>query len=186
MSGLHAAGGASAVACWFDAHADFNTPESTIGGFLDGMSVSMLTGGCWRQLTARVPGFRALPEANVILIGARDLDPLERARVEDSSLRVLPSASALGETLGSALTAAGTREVYLHLDLDVLDPSEGRANVFAAPGGYTRGTLLEAIEVIQAAGVVGAAAITAYDPEFDVGGGIGRIALEAAERLVSG
>ncbi len=41
---------------WFDCHADFNTPETTVGGFLDGMAVSIITGHCWSQLSAAVPG----------------------------------------------------------------------------------------------------------------------------------
>lgn len=186
VSGLHATGATSPVACWFDAHADFNTPESTIGGFLDGMSVAMLTGRCWRQLAARVPGFRPLPESHVVLVGARDLDPLERELVESSSLRVLADGAALGPMLSSALSAAGTREVYLHLDLDVIDPSEGRANGFAVDGGLTRSALLAAVDDVQNAGVVAAAAITAYDPECDVTGRVAEIALEIAVRLASG
>jgi arginase len=186
VSGLHATNGASPVACWFDAHADFNTPESTIGGFLDGMSVAMLTGRCWRQLTARVPGFRPLPESHVVLIGARDLDPLERELVDSSSLRVLAPGAALGPVVSATLSAGGTREMYLHLDLDVIDPSQGRANGFAVAGGLTRSALLAAVDDIQATGIVAAAAITAYDPDCDDTGSVAEIALEVAARLASG
>ena len=47
-------GGASSV-FWFDAHGDFNTPETTVGGFLDGMSLAMLAGRCWAGLARSVP-----------------------------------------------------------------------------------------------------------------------------------
>ena len=62
---------------WFDAHADFNTPETSASGFLDGMALSILTGRCWPGLAARFTGFKPIPDGNVVLIGARDFDPAE-------------------------------------------------------------------------------------------------------------
>lgn len=67
---------------WLDAHADFNTPETTPSGFWDGMSLAVLTGRCWTQLSGSIPGFRPVPETQVTLVGARHLDPLERAALE--------------------------------------------------------------------------------------------------------
>src|SRR4051812_28700517 len=87
--------------CWFDAHGDFNTPETTIGGFLDGMALATLTGRCWRELARDVSGFRQVDERSVALIGARDLDPLEAEQLEASQIRQVPP----GE-FRSGLTAA--------------------------------------------------------------------------------
>jgi arginase len=50
-------GGTPAV-LWFDAHGDFNTPETTASGFLDGMALAMLTGRCWANLTRTVHCFQ--------------------------------------------------------------------------------------------------------------------------------
>lgn len=58
---------------WFDAHGDFNTPETTTSGFLDGTALATLMGRCWESLAATVPGFHPLPEADVVLAGVRDL-----------------------------------------------------------------------------------------------------------------
>ena len=44
---------------WLDAHGDFNTPDTTIGGFLDGMALAIVTGRCWQPLAATVPGFQS-------------------------------------------------------------------------------------------------------------------------------
>src|SRR6187551_1889687 len=79
-------GNASAV-FWFDAHGDFNTPDTTVGGFLDGMAMATLTGRCWPALAAAIPGFAPVPESSVILLGARDLDPLEAAALDASAVR---------------------------------------------------------------------------------------------------
>ena len=74
LSGLQHQGGV----IWFDAHGDFNNPETSVSGFLDGMALSMVTGNCWTSLTKTIPGYRPVPEDRVMLIGAHDVDPLER------------------------------------------------------------------------------------------------------------
>jgi arginase len=181
---LTATRGAPPAVCWFDAHADFNTPESTIGGFLDGMALSMLTGHCWRELAAQVPGFAPVPEAQVLLIGTRDVDPLEKDLLDASRVRVSAHADAIAANVDAVVSSACARDVYLHLDLDVLDPGEGRANSYAAAGGLSRAGLLAAIDDIASHGLLRAASLTAYDPDCDTDGRVGAIAIEAAERIV--
>jgi arginase len=154
--------------CWFDAHGDFNTPDTTIGGFLDGMAVATLTGRAWPQLANAIDGFRPIEESTVVLIGTRDLDPLEAALVQSSRIRHVAPVSLradLGPALASVAEARAT--AYLHLDLDVLDPSEGRVNCYAAPGGLSRDDVAWAIERIGGSFEVVAAAMTALDPTSD-------------------
>jgi arginase len=148
---------------WFDAHGDFNTPDTTISGFLDGMALAALTGHCWGALTATIDGFSIAPEATVTLIGARDLDPLEANALAASQITRL-SAHDLGA--GSSLLT-GTGSAYLHIDLDVLDPSEGPMNGYAAPGGMTR---LQLHEAMRRCGPVRVASVTAFDPAVDPSG----------------
>jgi arginase len=184
VGGIRAARGSSPAVCWFDAHADFNTPESTVGGFLDGMAVSMLTGNCWRELTGQVHGFAPVPESQVLLIGARDLDPLERDLLDASSIRSATQPASIESDVDTITNAAHSSEVYLHLDLDSLDVSEGRANGYAAPGGLSRTDLVSVIDAIRSRATVCAASITAYDPECDTDDRIARIAIEAALRIL--
>ncbi|MGI8498885.1 MAG: arginase family protein [Gemmatimonadaceae bacterium] len=184
VAGIHTATGSIPLVCWFDAHGDFNTPETTVAGFFDGMAVSILTGRCWRELTAQVPGFRAVPEDGVIMVGTRDLDRLERELLDSSAIRVEKLSSATGSTVASALAASAAREVYVHIDLDVIDSAEGRANGYAGPGGLSRSALLAALSSIQEAAEVGGAALTAYDPEYDVTGSVAQIALDSAAQLI--
>lgn len=163
---------------WFDAHGDFNTPETTIGGFLDGMGLAIVTGRCWRELAKAVPGFRPVPERQVHLLGVRDLDPLERQALETSDVTLTAPAD-----VRQAVTAA-TRDligevdgVYLHLDLDVLDPSVGRVNQYAAAEGLSVAQLERAVAAIGEALPIAAATISAYDPSFDEDGRICAVAL---------
>ena len=154
--------------CWFDAHADFNTPDTTESGFLDGMALATLTGRCWQSLTKSVPDFRPIPESQVLLFGTRNVDTFERKALEASEIHWIKS---LGDALFASEKLRDLRErfgeVYLHVDLDVLDQSEGRANSYASKGGLTRETLLRLVTEIGAHFHVGAAAITAYDPAYD-------------------
>jgi arginase len=166
---------------WFDAHADLDTPDDNLSGFLDVMALSLLTGTGWRALRETIPGFRPVEERNVVLVGVRDLEPYQRERLEASAVNAVADAPRMGEiaSMVDDLTDR-VRDVYLHVDLDVLDPEEGRANEYAAPGGLTLERLLEAIAVIGEWLVVRAAAITAYDPEFDPDGKAARAAVEIA------
>jgi len=57
---------------WMDCHADFHTPETTESGYFDGYGLAMVVGDCWQTLCATVPGFVALREENVVLVGVRE------------------------------------------------------------------------------------------------------------------
>jgi len=173
--------------CWFDAHADFNTPETTESGFLDGMALATLTGRCWHRLTKSVPHFRPIPESQVRLFGTRNLDGGERTALEASEIRWLKSlgdAPLASAELGTLRERFG--EVYLHIDLDVLDESEGRANSYASKGGLTGERLRMLVKEIGASFHVGAAAITAYDPSCDPEGRIPVIAREVVKTIARG
>ena len=170
---------------WFDAHGDFNTPETTPTGFFDGMSLAAATGRCWKEATSAIPGFQAVDERRVLHLGARDFDIGENALLAASKVEVVP-ASRVRQGLTAILTArqSHTRDVYIHLDMDVLDLSEGKVNAYSIPGGLIASELKQAIREIGAAFRIRAAAITAYDPTFDSDGTVARIAVELALGIV--
>ena len=170
---------------WFDAHGDFNTPESTVGGFLDGMALATAVGRCWTTLAATVPGFSPVAERNVVLVGGRDLDPAEAELLAASDVThiVAPDVSTrLDDALDEL--AGQVDELYVHVDLDVLDASEGRANAYAGGPGLSRGELLDAIASAARRCRIGAGAITAYDPGYDADGRICATATAVALALV--
>jgi arginase len=177
---------------WFDAHGDFNTPETTRSGFFDGMALAVATGRCWRELASTVPGFAPVAEERVLLVAARDLDPAERDLLERSRVRRVAPARGEDGGLVPALEEAleglrrETGEVYLHVDLDALDPSEGPANSYAAPGGMGLEELEAAIGAIRRRFAVRAAALTAYDPAADPSGRACRAGLRIARALAGG
>lgn len=180
------AGASDMGVLWFDAHGDFNTPESTTAGFLDGMALAMVTGRCWTQMTAGVPGFVAVNEANVILVGGRDLDPLEAELLSESAIVELGAAD-VRTRLTEAIDTLSRRvaRLYVHVDLDVLDAREGLANSYAGGPGLSLADLLWSIGMAASKIPLAAAALTAYDPVYDHTGSIRRAALQIAESIAS-
>jgi len=81
---------------------------------------------------------------------------------------------------------ARARQLYVHVDLDVLDASEGRANGYVGGSGITLSGLLEAIQAAGARCPIVAGAITAYDPAYDLDGRVRAAAIEVALALAAG
>ncbi|MBT2483505.1 MULTISPECIES: arginase family protein [unclassified Microbacterium] len=165
---------------WLDAHGDFNTPDEDGTGFLDGQGLAMAVGRCWQAATGRIPGFRALPEENVIHIGARDLTEAQRLVLDASRVSVLSVGEATEpDALSAALEALVRRAdvVHLHVDLDVYDPSIAPANDYAAPGGFSAEDVREIVARTASAVPVGSATLASYDPSLDPDGTLRETAL---------
>lgn len=176
---------------WLDAHGDFNTPETTRSGFLDGMSLAMLTGRCWYTLVRGIPGFRPVPERQILLGGVRELDPAEDDLLRESEMLVARGAAGhpmrLAEEIGKGLEELRrrVRRLHVHLDADVLDESEGRANVFAAPFGLRGSELRDIARQAASSFEIVSVAVTAYDPAIDATGAIPPLVVAALEALVT-
>ena len=130
---------------WLDAHGDSNVPTSRAEPYLGGM---VLTGaaGIWNS---GLGGWLDL--ANVLLVGARDLDPDERKLIDEGRLRLLPVGADLVERLRAAISG---RPTYVHLDCDVLEPGI-LPTEYAVPGGLTLADLKAIAEVIAENEVLG-------------------------------
>ncbi len=174
---------------WLDAHGDFNTALSSPSGYLDGMALAAAVGLEWRAVAARIPGFGPVEASNVVHLGGRDFDPGEVERLKSAGVQVTEPADLRSESAGFGfLTSLAGRVdgVYLHVDLDVLDPSEGVANAYAAPGGIGAAELTAVVEACVARGQVRAVAFTAYDPDFDPDGRVAAVAAGVIEAVSHG
>lgn len=123
---------------WLDAHGDFNTPATTESDYLSGMSLSGACGLWDAGLGGPIGPDRA------ILAGVRDVDQEERALLERSAATVIGSSL---ETLVATQNALDRAPVYVHLDLDVLDPDDFPAE-FPAPGGLAPDKLYDLLEAV--------------------------------------
>lgn len=124
---------------WYDAHGDFNTPETTPSNFLGGMPLAALVGRGNDWLMAGV-GLSPMDERAILITDARDLDPEEGAMLAASALTHLPTVEAL---LTHPLPAG---PVYVHFDTDVVNTDEMPAMNYPAAGGPSLATTLATLE----------------------------------------
>jgi arginase len=181
LSAVAALNQSETATIWFDAHADFNTPETSRSGFLDGMGLAILTGRCWRRLAERFESFQPVLDSQVIQIGVREKDPPEVQLLQQSAIKQISTVALAG--LSEALKELSTNKVYVHVDLDVIDTSEGRANGWASGGGLSVNQLGDALELIGRSVSIAAGAVTCYDPAVDMDGRIGRAVPRIVELL---
>ena len=139
---------------WLDAHGDFNTPATTGSGFLGGMCLAAACGR-WDS------GFGAgLDPRRVLMSDGRDLDPAEREELERAGVRTVAPADVAEAVRGE--------RVFLHLDLDILDPSVMAAGV-PAPGGLSMDELRVLLERLAGAADLIGVEITAFEAPDDRG-----------------
>ncbi len=161
--------GARAGVVWLDAHPDFNTPDTSRSGNLDGMALAAAIGDCHEQLRERIGGEFLLEAGNVLLLGVRDIENLERLRLNHSGMTVRPFGENLDdlEDLLKAL-AARVDAIYLHIDIDVLNPAESPGVNYRGAGGYAVAELERILKLVARLTTVAAVGLTNYNPEQDV------------------
>jgi arginase len=146
---------------WIDAHGDINTPLTSPTGNVHGMPVSI-----------------ALEERNIVpektvLIGLRDVDAGERARIAELGIRAFSMSEidrygmvrVMEETI--AIVGTDPRSVHVSFDMDGIDPREAPGVGTAVPGGLTYREAHLAMEMVAAAGVIGSLEITETNPILD-------------------
>jgi arginase len=140
---------------WFDAHGDLHTPASSPSGAFHGMVLRAVLG-------VGDPEFVAEPRiGRVVLFGARDMEAAEREQLWRGAVRYLPVHAARHSVMASnAVLETDADEVYLHVDLDVLDPASFDGACYPSPNGLTVPELVAAIRAIAAATPVVGAGIT--------------------------
>ncbi len=135
---------------FFDAHGDFNTPQHVCG---------LSSGGLPWRATSALPGDRAF------LVGGRDLDPGERANLQRAGvLRIDPSAKDALERLREAI---GRAPLWIHVDLDVVDPSENFAVSHPVPGGISFERLGSLLHGLTRNSDIRGIEICGYQPALD-------------------
>jgi arginase family enzyme len=125
---------------WLDAHGDFNTPDTTTSAYLGGMALAAACGIWETGLTSD-----RVETGKVVLTGVRDLEGDERIALERSDVTVIGASPV--ETLVAVKNALDGAPVYVHLDLDVLDPEIFPAR-FPAPGGFAPEKLFDLLEAV--------------------------------------
>ncbi|HWI31268.1 MAG TPA: arginase family protein [Microbacterium sp.] len=157
-----AAQGNDLAVVWFDAHPDLHSPETSPSGAFGGMVLRAILGEGVRGLTLE-PGL--VPPSRVVLAGTRSFDDAEQEYAAAHALTaVAADAFAEAGSLAGAVRATGAGRVFVHVDLDVLDPSEISGVTSAQPFGLTVAQLVAAIGALRAEVPLAGAAITGFSP----------------------
>ncbi|MFT4891398.1 MAG: arginase [Halobacteriales archaeon] len=138
---------------WFDAHADFNTPETSPSGNVHGMPLAAALG---RGVFGDRPWANAprIPEENVVLVGIRSLDEIERSTLRDSDVTVFTMSDLDEEGTPTVVDRAieiasdGVDGIHVSLDMDWLDPTEAPGVGTPVRGGVTYREAHAAMEVV--------------------------------------
>jgi arginase len=170
---------------WLDAHPDFNTPETTRSGSLGGMPVAVATGRALQNMRLDAKLDPPLPDRHVVMGGVRLTDPLEQHLLDNSLIEQLsvddlrnitPAVWAQLDRLDRL-----TDKIYVHIDMDVLDPREVMAHGNKVPNGPSSEQLAKLFEAIftryRKASAIGFATI----PPTDEGG----LSIAAVNRMIA-
>jgi arginase len=171
---------------WLDAHPDFNTPETTRSGSLGGMPVAVATGRALKVMRLDAKLDPPLADRQVVMGGVRLTDPLEQQLLDHSQIAQLSV-----EDLRHATPAVfpqldrlsrSTDKIYVHIDMDVLDPREVEGHGNKVPNGPSSEQLASLFEQIfrryPKASAIGFATI----PGTDEGG----LSIAAVNRMIAG
>jgi arginase len=170
---------------WLDAHPDFNTPETTRSGSLGGMPVAVATGRALQIMRLDAKLDPPLPDRHVVMAGVRLTDPLEQHLLDNSMIEQL-SVDDLRNMTPAIWTQLDrlnrlTDKIYVHIDMDVLDPREVMAHGNKVPNGPSSEQLARVFEEIfkryDKASAIGFATI----PPTDEGG----LSIAAVNRMIA-
>ena len=156
LSGLQHAGNGSNLQTvgmvWIDAHCDFNTPETSLSGWLGGMPVAIASGQCLHRIREKAGLNPAIATGNIVMMGLRDVDPLEQVLIDESDITTVSAHDLIKKStvFQSALEQLSNRVdvIYLHIDLDILDATEIPGSFFEVEGGPLATQLIEPIKMI--------------------------------------
>lgn len=137
---------------FYDSHGDFNVPETTLSGMLGGMPVAIAAGHALHNIRKTTGLVEPLPMRHIMWGGVRDLDPLEADRFREHEVRQVSvedirQISANFRRQFDAM-AADVDVVYVHVDMDVLEPDEVPGHGLAVPDGPSSKALAAAIGVM--------------------------------------
>ncbi|SDE64397.1 arginase [Paenibacillus sp. UNCCL117] len=169
---------------WYDTHGDANTAETSPSGNIHGMPLASALGHGHPQLISLGSGQTSLRPQNVVIVGARSLDPGEKLFLKEQGIRVYTMRDidrlGMAEVMEQALAQAahGTDGVHLSVDLDALDPSFAPGVGTPVPGGISYRESRLAMELLSDAGVVVSAEFVEVNPTLDVRNSTAKVAVD--------
>ncbi|WP_127792980.1 arginase family protein [Agromyces sp. LHK192] len=155
--------GGDLAVLWLDAHPDLNTPDSSPSGAFGGMVLRAVAGEGADGL--RLEGDERVDPARIVLGGIRAMDDAEQEFIDAHGVTVLAAAQ-VGDPVGviAALEATGASNVYVHVDLDVLDPSALAGLSYPMPFGVSAADLVQSVRSVVERFPLAGASIAGFAP----------------------
>ena len=158
---------------WMDAHADMNTPQSSPSGNVHGMALACLIGLGPQELTKMFGFMPKVDPKNVVLVGVREVDILERPQVRESGVTVFTmrdiDEKGMRWVIEQAIEVAsrGTVGYHLSLDMDFVDPQYAPGVGTPVPGGATYREAHLAMEMMADSGGIISMEVVEVNPVID-------------------
>jgi arginase len=174
---------------WVDAHADFNTPDTSPSGNVHGMPVAALLGEGPRALVdVGYPGPKLQP-SQVAMIGIRNLDFEERQRLTKSGISVFTMTDIDEQGMAAITRQALSRlshldTIHVSLDLDCLDPDVAPGVGTPVPGGLTYREAHLVMELLCQSNKVRSLDIVEINPILDNRNQTAELAVQLAASLM--
>ncbi len=168
---------------WIDAHADFNTPQTSPSGNIHGMPLAALIGEGYESLVnIGKPGAKIHPD-NVVMICQRDLDIKEKQRIKKSGITIFTMRDIDEQGISSIASKAlmqliHLKKIHLSIDMDALDPIEAPGVGTPVPGGisYREAHLL--MEILSDSGKISSMDLVEINPILDIANKTAQLAVE--------
>lgn len=150
---------------WFDAHGDLNTPDTSPSGRLHGMPLRALLGEGDKLILNRIR--RTLVPSQVALVGSRDLDSGELSYIDLNRVTLIQPTLSDGEELIDFLESRKHSKIYIHFDLDVLEPNDFPHVLVPTANGVRFDSAIRALADIRNNFDIVGASVVEYCPRGD-------------------
>lgn len=154
---------------WIDAHGDYNTPETSPSGMLGGMPVAISAGKCLTKIR-EISGLKyPLSSPDIVMLGLRDLDKKEEEMIKGDNIQTFSEKDIIDFTkrLDNAINYLQSREdrIYVHVDLDILNPELAPAAGLPTSGGLSGKQLGSLLAKLLSYEKVMGLALVSYKPD---------------------
>ena len=174
---------------WLDAHADFNTPETSPSGNIHGMPVAVAAGQGPDALTGLGHAKPMIDPARIVQLGIRSVDRIEKRKIVESGVEVHDmrrvDENGMRKTMDEILEHAAKAGGHLHVsfDVDFLDPAIAPGVGTTVPGGPTYREAQLCMEMIYDSGLMRSLDIMELNPAYDLRNQTAALVVELVESL---
>ena len=176
---------------WVDAHGDYNTFETTITGNLHGLPLAVIDGYEKKLLSDFHTGNNYSPK-NTVIIGARDLDDLERENLRDAGVTIFTTkdirSRGVNEIVNEAIKIASSNvnKVHISYDIDVIDPLIAPGVSIPAVDGINEDEAYNIMDsILQHKDLINSFDVVEYNPSRDIDNKTNEIVLKLVNKVIN-